>query len=95
MQPKHLKPAIRSKTRFPNKYAAFEAAEEDESVKESNNIFDNLDDEGNSSAKEDEEEHPYVEVERGIDRGHFLQNISKRDRNAIFRRVRKVQTQQV
>jgi hypothetical protein len=94
VQPKHLKPAIRSKTRFPNKYAAFEAAEEDESVKESNNIFDNLDDEGDSSAEEDEEEHPYVEVERGIDRGHFPQNISKRDRNAIFRRVRKVQTQQ-
>ena len=90
----NLKSAMRSKTRFPNRYAAFEAVEEEQPLPASNNIYDNLDDEGISSASEDEEEHPYAEVERGIDRGHFPQNINKRDRNAVFRRVRKVQIQQ-
>src|SRR5258708_26668609 len=89
-----LKSAMRSKTRFPNRYAAFEAVEEEQPPPASNNIYDNLDDEGISSASQDEEEHPYAEVERGIDRGHFPQNINKRDRNAVFRRVRKVQIQQ-
>jgi hypothetical protein len=90
----NLKSAMRSKTRFPNRYAAFEAVEEEQPLPASNNIYDNLNDEGISSASEDEEEHPYAEVERGIDRGHFPQNINKRDRNAVFRRVRKVQIQQ-
>src|SRR6266536_6703305 len=81
-QPSSLKPAIRSKTRFPNQYAAFEAVETEPE--------DPQDDEANSSSDDQETS----KIERNIDQGEFPEGIAKRNRNRITRQIRKVAIQQ-
>ena len=59
----------------------------------SNNIFDNLEDEADSSVDEEGAESPYAEVERGVDQGQFGSGINKRERNAVFRQTRKAKAE--
>jgi hypothetical protein len=58
----------------------------------SSNIFDNLSDE--SSSAEDNEEPAHAEIERDVDKGSFLEGITKRQRNAVYRKVRRIDIQQ-
>src|SRR6266536_1252860 len=81
-QPSSLKPTIRSKTRFLNRYAAFEAVETEPE--------DPQDDEANSSSDDQETS----KIEQNIDQGEFPEGIAKRDRNRIARQIRKVAIQQ-
>jgi hypothetical protein len=86
-----LKPALRSKTQFLNRYVAFKVVQTTTPVVHTltlTNIFDHLDDEGNSSP--DDQEGEEVEVERGIRQREFSNSITKRDRNKIVHQIRKV-----
>jgi len=84
----NLKSAILPKTRYSSKYAAFKALE---NKPLSINLFNKLEDKAEFSANKDKEKHLYSKVKRGIDQGHFPQNINKQDQNAIFQQARKVQ----
>jgi hypothetical protein len=86
-----LKPALRSKTQFPNRYTAFEAVQTTTPAVYTptlTNIFDHIKDEGSSSP--DDQEGEEVEVECVIGQGEFSNGITKRDRNKIVRQIRKV-----
>ena len=58
------KPAILPKTRYPSKYAAFEALE---NKPLSTNLFNKLEDKVEFSANKNKKEHLYSKVKRDID----------------------------